>query len=648
MVNTRPGEGAETAEADDGKPAPQNAWRRILWSDRPRGRAARIAALLVVVLGVGAAIAPWTVSRGALREEIAAQLRSSSGLYVFTTGPSTFSLLPSPRVKLEKIALVDPLGALVVEADRMSGQVRWLPLLAGRLELDRAELDHPRVTVDLDGRPMTTAGAAVRAADAKPATPEAAKADRARLGIVSFVDGSAILRRGGVVVDNVDHINATLDWRTVSSPASLDGEATWRGQRAAISLWVARPSDILRGETAPVTMQIRSPALKLSANGTAATSPRPQFEGRLVASTDSLRNAFNVVGVGVPLPLTLGAASLDGKADINANGASLSTARMKLDGADYEGTLAWRTDEARPTLSGTLAARSVDVGEALRYMPGLISSDGHVSREPVSWRNARAFDVDLRISATQATYGRTQLQDVAGALMLKDGKLELLIANANIYKGDMKARIVCAATEQGSLDFKANIQVRDIDWGAFSWDRFGDSHVSGKANAHIAVEGGGATPDQIARSLTGRGDIDIENGDVAGIDVERTLRRIEKRPLAGVVDFRSGRTPFDRARLSATIADGVATLSDGQAEGEAYSMTFAGAAQIAERQISLHAIVAPADSGGKTKADAPGFAFDVSGSWDNPTIAPDARSLIKRSGAAQPLFAPRPTEKPAD
>ena len=643
MFRTRSRTQPTPAAAAGDAPGVPSLWRRFVWVASPRERALRIGALGLLALGLGAAIAPWTVSRGALREEIAAQLRSSSGLYVFASGPSTFSLLPHPSISLDRVMFVDPRGALVIEAERLAGQIRWLPLLAGRLELDRAEIVSPRLTVDIDGHPMTAAGAAARAAGAKPATPEAIKADAARLGTISFVDGTAVLRRRGQTVDEIDHIDATLDWRTISAPAALDGEATWRGQRGAISLWIARPSDLLRGDGTPMTLQISAPALKLSATGSAISGPRPQFDGRIVASCPSMRDLVGLLGGGVPLPATLGAASLDARTDASPTAVNFSALRLSLDGADYEGALAWRMDDTRPQLSGTLATKSIDLREALRYMPALVDEDGHFSREPILWRERDAFDLDLRLSAVRATWDRMQAHDVAGAILLKDGRLEASLADASLYKGDLKARVVLGADDKGT-DFKANIQARGIDWSALGWDRFGDSHLSGAANAHLTVEGSGASFDQIARALSGHGDIDLSNGDILGLDVERALRRIDKKPLASAIDIRNGRTTFDHARVSATIVEGVATIEDAAVEGESFAINLSGAAQIAERQMNLRALVSPTNDSGQSRTGALGFSFDIVGAWDHPDIVPDARGLIRRSGAAQPLFTPRAEE----
>lgn len=636
----------QSGDGADASPIPAR-WRSRLWPEDRLGRAFRIGAGVLLIGGGAAAIAPWTVSRGALREEIAAQLRSSSGLYVYTEGASTFSLLPRPSIRLQKISFVDPRAAMVITADQLSGEVRLLPLLAGRLELARAELLRPKLIVDLDGKPMTTAGAAVRAADARPASPEAAKADRARLGIVSFIDGSALLRRGKTTVDQIDHIDATLDWRRVASPASLDGVATWRGQRGAISAWIARPSELLRGDLSQVTFDLKCPALTLSANGAAAGAPRPRFEGRLIASTDSLREIVRILRGVVPMPIALGAASIDAKAAASRKGLDLTEAKLKLDSSRYSGNLAWRVDDPRPQLSGTLAAESIDLGEIFRYLPPIVGRDGHFSRDPFAWRNKNLFDVDLRISAGRAWYDRVQARDVAGAILLQDGRLDASLADASMYKGSVKARLVMGPSTQGGMEMKTNVQARGLDWGAFAWDRFGDSRLNGLADIHLNMEGSGESLDEIARNLKGHGDMDLTNGEIVGLDVERVLRRIEKRPLASAFDIHSGRTPFNTAHLSADFGAGAATLNDSSVAGGGYLMNLTGAAQLRERQIALHAVVAAAKAQAEPAAAGPGFAFDIQGSWDNPAIVPDAQSLIRRSGAARPLLqSPRAAGKP--
>ena len=616
---------------------------RWLRAGTPRLRAVKLASLVALLLAAGAAIAPWTVSRGALREEIAAQLRSSSGLYVYTVGASTFSLLPRPTVRLADISFVDPRGALTIQAHELRGLVRILPLLAGRLELSEATLDRPNLTIDIDGKPMTSAGAAVRAADARPASAEAAKADQARLGIVSFVDGTAQLRRAGKIEQTLTDLDATLDWRVVAAPAALDIAADWRGRRVALAVWVARPSDLLRGDVSNATVQARAPELDLSANGALALGARPHFEGRIVASTPSARTLFELLGFAPPPFVTRAAAALDCECSANAAAFSFGAAKLTLGANSFTGAMALRFDEARPLLTGTLATKSLAVASAFADAPRLVGADRHFSREPFDARHTDKLDLDLRLSASEVSLARLRAQDVAGALLLKDGKLDLSIADARFYKGVAKARLALDPRETGGYDAKLNLFARGIDWGAVDWDHFGHARLNGAADLTLTLEGGGASPDQIAHALTGQGDIKLTNGEIIGLDIERVLKRMERRPLSTAADIRSGRTLFSSARATFEVENGAARLVDSTVEGAGYTMALTGGVQIAERQVSLRAHVAPSDAA--QRGETTSFSFDIAGPWDNPALVPDVQSFIKRSGAAQPLLGPRVIDK---
>ena len=103
--------------------------------------------------------------------------------------------------------------------------------------------------IDLDGRPMPPDSVIGRAADAAPATAEAASADAARLGAVTLVDGRARLISKQLSPDlSIDAINVTLDWRKPGAAAMVTGQAQIRGETAAIAAWIASPAGLLRGQ----------------------------------------------------------------------------------------------------------------------------------------------------------------------------------------------------------------------------------------------------------------------------------------------------------------------------------------------------------------------------------------------------------------
>ena len=599
--------------------------------------------------------APWTFSTNVLREDIAAQLRSSTGLYVFTRGRTSFSLLPQPQIRLEKISFVDPNGGLVVEADELRGYLRLLPMLAGRLEVTEAEILRPQLQINLERKPLTSAGAAVRAADARPATPEASKADAARLGVITLIDGTARLQRDNDLNETFEHIDATLDWRTISSPASLTGALNWGGERSNLALWVARPSEVLRGERSALTFQITGPSLSLSTNGNAVAGARPQFEGRIVARAASLRRIARLMDVPFPFPFPMTNFQMDCDATITARSAALANTHLRVDGNEYEGSLAWRFDDERPLLSGTLATPSLALKPVLADLPVLLGADGQFSREPFDWHDFSAFDLDLRISAARARLGRLVIEDAAATLGLHDGRLEVALADSRVAKGSIKARLIAGpsrATDGAAiaradtlvpLDVRMNVVAKGVDWASLDWDvGNGKQALSGLVDASLTLTGEGTSPLLVARSLEGRANASAADGEINGLDVERALRRMEKNPLASASEFRNGRTPFDQAVLDWTISNGVANLTEGTIKGAGYVMSIEGKAQLPERQIAVRATVTPQGSDADARAGAGGFMFDINGAWDDPAFIPDAQGLIRRSGAAKPLL---PAEK---
>ena len=67
-------------------------------------------------------------------------------------------------------------------------------------------------------------------------------------------------------------------------------------------------------------------------------------------------------------------------------------------------------------------------------------------------------------------------------------------------------------------------------------------------------------------------------------------------------------------------------------------------------RVSLYertlAVKAAFDGPAKAAGAGPSITLDISGPWDDITIAPDARALIERSGAAQLLLGPEPRSSP--
>ena len=174
-------------------------------------------------------------------------------------------------------------------------------------------------------------------------------------------------------------------------------------------------------------------------------------------------------------------------------------------------------------------------------------------------------------------------------------------------------------------------------WKAASSQLFGLRRLEGTGNLSLNVEGKGDSVLALTRTMNGNATLTGMNGALAGLDIEQLLRRLERRPLSGGGEFRSGRTPFDTIAVGLKIVNGMVTVQDLKIESAGVKLGLAGSASIPERELDLKGT-----AGLMTAARTGGAPFElpfvVQGSWDDPIMLPDAEALIRRSGAAAPLL----------
>ena len=333
---------------------------------------------LALAVAIASAVAPWAFSNAALRMEIASQIRRMTGLDTLSQGRAVFVVLPQPHVSIDDVRFTDPAGALRIDAHYLKGYLRLAALLAGRIEITSVTLGQPDMRIDLDGRPMPPDSVIGRAADAPPATAEAASADEARLGAVTLIDGKAHLVGRQLSSEmTIAAINVTLDWRKPGAAAMVTGQAQiHQGETAAIAAWLASAAGLLRGQPSALSLKINSPSLSFSADGDLASVPQWQFSGRIHAATPSARAIVEQAGYMIPLPGPFGDFDASCNATLSAQSAVLSDLHLQFDSNEFEGTLALQAHNPTPVLSGTLATNRLSLQPFLFNVPPAVGRDG--------------------------------------------------------------------------------------------------------------------------------------------------------------------------------------------------------------------------------------------------------------------------------
>jgi AsmA protein len=201
----------------------------------------------------------------------------------------------------------------------------------------------------------------------------------------------------------------------------------------------------------------------------------------------------------------------------------------------------------------------------------------------------------------------------------------------------MKGRVTFDPGPKG-VGVQASGAISGADFAALSFDAFGWPEFYGSLNGTANLESSGVSMSDLMRNLDGTAQIDVVQGQLGGIDLESALHRIDKNPLAMLTDIHRGRTAFDHATAGFHFADGVASIEEGKLENSRLNLAFGGNVDFGERGLDLHAVAMPAIDTAAPDKKIPDFRFDIGGSWDDLAFTPDVDGLIRRSGAAAPLF----------
>jgi AsmA protein len=286
-------------------------------------------------------------------------------------------------------------------------------------------------------------------------------------------------------------------------------------------------------------------------------------------------------------------------------------------------------------LQATLAAGALDFTPYISTFRLLASGARDWNRQLFDLNSLSTTDLDMRLSAARVTVGPSKLGRTALGANLRGGALALSIGEAQMYGGIAKGSFGIARSD-AVADVKAQFQFTDVDLQSCASELFGITKLSGRGNLNVSLVASGSSPFGLAQSLDGSATLIGHDGAISGFNAEQLLKRLERRPLSGGGNFRSGSTPYDNLTIAVKFADGIATAEDIRVEGPATRLTLTGTASVPAREYDLKGIASLVAA---TNA-APGFdlPFVVQGPWDDPLIFPDPESLIRRSPGAAPLL----------
>ncbi len=570
---------------------------------------------------VAVAFQPWRLAERTIEARLLAHLSQKLGVTVEAAGGGAFALLPTPRIIAEDIVARTPDGLATARIPRLRADIHVLALLGGRIEFDHVTLFTPQVELALGDRSVDIlALAGSRAASELSAMPRISIRDK----------GSVFIRRGVGIISSVRDLELTLASRSRGDPLEVEGSATWRGEQVSFAF----ASNSTMRSTLPMA-RIRSDLVSLDfahRRGAAASQGDADVvEGQIQVTASSASRLGSWLASGSPVLLPLGSTALNGTMRVGAQGAQVRNAVVTLGGDTLEGALDWRKRDSRWLLSGTFAGKSLDIGRPLAGIDARrLNMPDPAATAQLDIDDLLAHDIDIRLSLQRVRLPGLTLSDVAGQVMATEQRFDISVANASLYRGQLRGRASLGRTEAG-IEIKAQVNAERVDLAGLSQDLFDARRLTGAGFLQHQIEMTGRSPAELLSSATGRLAFVARNGDFMGTNLNDAMRRIERQPLAVARDWRGGRTNFEQLVVNANIVNGVVEIVEARAAGPAFKLAVEGNMSIFERLYRLTGLVQSASGASQVP-------FDVGGALLEPVVVVNQRALLERSGAAAPLL----------
>jgi len=541
------------------------------------------ALLAAIAVGTGVLVAAgYLISADAVRRQVLSEIRTVTGLDPILRGEASVSLFPTGSVSFADVVLGDAKRPALT-AERLTARLRFFPLLIGRVEISDVALERPTIAVDLEPNGKSNWSGLIEALT-RSQTKDGPRV--AAFSEMRIVNGTVLVRsKENKVEETLTDVGFSLAWPSISKSFGATGRFVWHDEPLDVTMALGDFPAALAGNRTGLKLRIAGRPIKAAFEGAISVMPTLKIEGTLAADAASMRDTLSWIGQRALPGGGFGRFAIKAQANVMGGTIGLSNVNVDLDGNTAEGVLTFATD-GRKTLQGTLASDTLDLSPYVSTVRLLTANEREWNNTRITLDGLAGIDLDLRLSAANVVMSNAKLGRTAIGANLHAGHLVVTVGEAQAYGGVIKGSLTLANYDAG-VDVKSQMQFSDVDLESCLGQLFGLHRLEGKGNISFAVEGSGDSVLAVTRTLNGTASLIGEQGAIAGLNVEQLLRRLERRPLSGGGEFRTGRTPFDKIAVTLKITQGTVTVEDVKIDGSAVRLALAGSASIPTRELDL-------------------------------------------------------------
>lgn len=645
---------------------------------------------LVGLLVVGMCAVLLLVEPNDFKDEIATAVKDETGRVLALEGDLKLSVFPwlaleGGPAKLGNGEGFGPGPFLTVE--RADVGVRLFPLLRGRMEVRRLELEGLRVYLEKNAQGQGNwedfaEGESTNAADESAASVEMPTiagvsikdaaldyrdlqtASRWRLQKLDvetgrIESGKPIDLELGFALDQGENTDSTQV--KLKTKATLDTEAqryTLADLELDATLTAAAKEKGARDQTvalrAPSALAdleaqtLSLPQFVLNAAGAEFTGSlegqqivdKPAFTGALSLKPVSARELLTQLGGEAPKtrdPGALKTLAFDAKLVATDNSAMLEDLKLTLDDTHATGR-AGIADFEKTALRFDLTLDRLDL-DRYQAPEKEKKNEREAAKEPfvLPVEELKALDAKGTLRIGQLTLAGLKMSDVRFTVDAADGLVRLNPSEAKLYGGRHQGAVTLDArgtTARLALEEKMS----GIDLAGLMGELVDSKRLSGKGNAQWNLTARGNTSDALLESLDGRMNFDVADGAIKGTDLWYELRRaralLERE--APPTQASTGETRFKSLKGSANVAKGVLDSRDFVMETDFLAVKGAGTLALPTQKVDYHLTATvyrvPAEGAGAEmqSLESTDIPVRVSGTLADLKVRPDVQAQVKQ------------------
>jgi uncharacterized protein involved in outer membrane biogenesis len=286
-----------------------------------------------------------------------------------------------------------------------------------------------------------------------------------------------------------------------------------------------------------------------------------------------------------------------------------------------DGAFVWQGEPFH--FSATVAAGRTGDGQLEQVALKLAGGPLEVAyRGTLSWRVGIAAEGDL--SLQRLAYKDLKIGPATFDVRADAGVVKLVLREAELYGGRGQGSLTLD-TGSAPPAISARLKLVDVSVLPLLKEAASVGWLDGRGSVALDLGARGLSERQIVETLQGQVQVNVADGSVAGIDIDRSLRALQRGRLGTVAPRREDRTAFRSLAGTFEIADGVARTQDLKLDSAHVEVSGEGRVELGPRRIdcTLNTKITggPAEEGAAIKIGTVELPIVISGPLERPKFA---------------------------